>query len=80
LDAVGNAFTESWLDMVLVAATLPIPASWLPWSAALGRRIQVLLDQSTNRHVGWKASPVAVIDPQLGQSQFGVLSVSMHHL
>jgi len=80
LDTVGKAVTEPWLNMVLVATVLPIPAPWLPWLTALGRRVEELFDQSINRHGGAKATPVAVVDSQLSQSQFGILSGSTHDL
>jgi hypothetical protein len=71
---------EARLHVLLIPIALSIGACRRATLTGSTVCIEMLIDKDIKCHVGGTASPVAEIDPQLSQSQFGVLSVSMHHL
>ncbi len=74
VDSIGHPVTHPRLDMTLVAALFPIAASWPPWASASSRGGKKLIDKNIKGGVRQRGQTVAVFDPQLCKSQFGIPS------
>ena len=74
VDAIGHPVTHPRLNMTLVAAQFPIAASWLTSPSAPGRGGKKLFDKDIESGVTGRRPTTAVFDPQLSESQFGILS------
>ncbi len=74
VDSIGHPVTHPRLDMTLVAALFPIAASWPPWASASSRGGKKLIDKNIKGDVRQRGQTVAVFDPQLCKSQFGIPS------
>ena len=72
VDSIGHPVTHPRLDMTLVAALFPIAASWPPWASASSRGGKKLIDKNIKGDVRQRGQTVAVFDPQLCKSQFGI--------
>jgi len=74
VDAIGHPVTHPRLNMTLVAAQFPIAASWLTSPSAPGRGGKKLFDKDIEGGLTGRRPTTAVFDPQLSESQFGILS------
>ena len=74
VDSIGHPVTHPRLNMTLVAAQFPIAASWLTSPSAPGRGGKKLFDKDIESGVTGRRPTTAVFDPQLSESQFGILS------